>query len=124
MLSAPGARPVEFARRSPISAPAPRMVWATPPTTRIRLAGALTARTAEELRRRVREAAPGDAVIDLTGVTEIDQCGIGAVLGAIRAVRGGGGQVAVVVGAQHHRRLAEHGVGRLARLRIGAGSCD
>ncbi len=90
----------------------------------VRVVGPLTAATAPVLRRAADDI-EGDLLIDLSAVSTIDACGIGALLRAIRTVRERGGHCHLRVAAQHAPALAEHGIARLARLRaVPAGELD
>ena len=90
----------------------------------VRVVGPLTAATAPEL-RRAADGSDGDLLIDLSEVSTIDACGIGALLRAIRTVRERGGHCHLRVAAQHAPTLVEHGIARLARLRtVPAGEPD
>lgn len=62
-----------------------------------RPAGELDASTVSEFRTRVADLAGSkEVVIDLNGVPFMDSAGLGALIGGIRKVREGGGEVAVI----------------------------
>lgn len=95
-----------------------------PPTSRpptadrvIRVAGPLTAATADALRDRT-ELTAEEVLIDVSQVSDLDHSGVGALFGAIRTVREHGGTVVLEVGPDLQQRLLGRGVGRLARVRV------
>ena len=86
-------------------------------TAVLHIQGELDARTAPAWRAELADAA-GEATVlfDLTGVRVIDSVGLGALLGAIRAIHEHGGRVAAVGGPAATAVLRDAGVDRLVFL--------
>jgi anti-sigma B factor antagonist len=80
--------------------------------------GALDAYTAAEFRATVAglPMKPARVVIDLTTVSFLDSAGLGALVGAIRRVRDGGGRVAVAAQRAPARVLRTAGLDRIVTI--------